>query len=122
MITVEKIGKGTYFEDAFKLSFKYDPVTVGKVKELAQRRYLPEERAWEIPAFELPNLVDKVGINNIKSEEAVLDLPPKVHHTEYVIVIVPLFDVGFIVDKSQYVSREKRARKNHIFKAFDGRL
>lgn len=52
MITVEKIGKGTYFEDAFKLSFKYDPVTVGKVKELAQRRYLPEERAWEMRGLE----------------------------------------------------------------------
>ena len=72
MITVEKIGQGTYFEDAFKLSFKYDPVTVSKVKELAQRRYLPEERAWEIPAFELPNLVSKVGINNIKSDDSVL--------------------------------------------------
>lgn len=72
MIIVEKIGQGTYFEDAFKLSFKYDPVTVGKVRELAQRRYLPEERAWEIPAYELPNLVNKVGINNIKSDEAVL--------------------------------------------------
>ena len=52
--------------------FRYDPVTVGKVKELAQRRYLPEERAWEIPAYELPNLVNKVGINNIKSDDAVL--------------------------------------------------
>ena len=37
MITVEKIGQGTYFEDAFKLSFRYDPVTVGKVKELFTR-------------------------------------------------------------------------------------
>lgn len=72
MITVEKIGKGTYFEDAFKLSFRYDPVTVGKVKELAQRRYLPEERAWEIPAFELPNLVEKVGINNLKGDDAII--------------------------------------------------
>lgn len=72
MITVEKLGKGTYFEDAFKLSFKYDPTTVAKVKELAERRYLPEDRAWEIPAHELPNLVNKVGIHNIKSDEAVV--------------------------------------------------
>lgn len=72
MITVEKLGKGTYFEDAFKLSFKYDPVTIAKVKELTQRRYLPEDRAWEIPAYELPNLVEKVGIHNIQSEEAVV--------------------------------------------------
>lgn len=72
MITVEKLGKGTYFEDAFKLSFKYDPATLAKVKELAQRRYLPDDRAWEIPAYELPNLVEKVGIHNIQSEEAVV--------------------------------------------------
>jgi len=73
MITVEKLEKGTYFEDAFKLSFKYDPSIVAKVKELAQRRYLPDERAWEIPVFELPNLVEKIGIHNIKSEEGVVN-------------------------------------------------
>ena len=53
MIRVEKVGQGTYFEDAYKLSFKYDPNTVAKIKELAQRRYLPDERAWEIPVHEL---------------------------------------------------------------------
>ena len=47
MITVEKLEKGTYFDDAFKISFRYDPTTVAKVKELAERRYLPEDRAWE---------------------------------------------------------------------------
>lgn len=73
MITVEKLEKGTYFDDAFKLSFRYDPTTVAKVKELAERRYLPEDRAWEIPAHELPNLIEKVGLNNIKSEEAVIN-------------------------------------------------
>lgn len=52
MITVEKLEKGTYFDDAFKISFRYDPTTVAKVKELAERRYLPEDRAWEIPAHE----------------------------------------------------------------------
>lgn len=71
MIKVEKIGKGTYFDDAYKLSFKYDPTTVAKVKELAQRRYLPEERAWEIPVYELPNLIDKIGLSNISAEEAI---------------------------------------------------
>lgn len=69
MITVEKLEKGTYFDDAFKISFRYDPTTVAKVKELAERRYLPEDRAWEIPAHELPALIEKVGLNNIKSEE-----------------------------------------------------
>lgn len=69
MLKIEKIGKGTYFDDAYKLSFKYDPITVAKIKELSQRRYLPEERAWEIPVHELPNLVDKVGLCNIKADE-----------------------------------------------------
>lgn len=31
MITVEKLEKGTYFDDAFKISFRYDPTTVAKV-------------------------------------------------------------------------------------------
>lgn len=69
MIRVEKIGKGTYFDDAYKISFKYDPTTVAKVKELAQRRYLPDDRAWEIPSFELPNLVEKIGLSNISAED-----------------------------------------------------
>lgn len=63
MITVEKLEKGTYFDDAFKISFRYDPTTVAKVKELAERRYLPEDRAWEIPAHELPALIEKVTID-----------------------------------------------------------
>lgn len=73
MVTVEKLDKGTYFDDAFKVSFKYDPTTVAKIKELAERRYLPDDRAWEIPAYELPNLVEKLGINNINSNSGVLD-------------------------------------------------
>lgn len=57
MIKVQKIGKGTYFKDAYKVSFKYDTNILAKVKSLAERRYLSEERAWEIPAHELPNLM-----------------------------------------------------------------
>lgn len=72
MITVEKLEKGTYFDDAFKISFRYDPTIVAKIKELAERRYLPEDRAWEIPAHELPALIEKLGLSNIKSEEAVV--------------------------------------------------
>jgi SNF2 family DNA or RNA helicase len=68
MVKVEKIGKGAYFEDAYKLSFKYDINTVAKIKELAQRRYLPEDRAWEIPSCELPNLIEKMGLSNISAE------------------------------------------------------
>lgn len=69
MLKVEKLEKGTYFEDAYKVSFKYDATTVAQIKELAQRRYLPEDRAWEIPVYELPNLVEKIGINNISADE-----------------------------------------------------
>lgn len=72
MIRVEKLERGTYFDDAYKISFRYDPVTVSKVKELAQRRYLPEDRAWEIPNYELPNLIDKVGLGSIEAEEAII--------------------------------------------------
>ena len=72
MIRVKKLEKGTYFDDAYMLSFRYDPSTVAKVKELAQRRYLPEERAWEIPSYELPNLIDKVGLSSIEAEDALL--------------------------------------------------
>lgn len=72
MVKVERIGRGTYFDDAYKVSFKYDPTTVAKIKELAQRRYLPDERAWEIPSYELPNLVDKLGVNNILAEDTLL--------------------------------------------------
>lgn len=78
MIRVEKLGQGTYFDDAYKISFKYDFTIVSKIKELSQRRYLPEDRAWEIPSYELPNLVDKVGIHNIIADEAITGaLQPK---------------------------------------------
>lgn len=73
MILVEKLEKGTHFEDAFRLSFKYNYDTVAKVKELGQRRYLPDDKAWEIPAHELPNLVAKVGIHNIAGKSDILD-------------------------------------------------
>ena len=77
MIRVEKIGQGLYFKDAYKISFKYNPNTVAKVKELAQRNYLPEERAWEIPTSELPNLIQKVGASNIISEDLGAELKSK---------------------------------------------
>lgn len=73
MILVEKLEKGTHFEDAFRLSFKYNYDTVAKLKELGQRRYLPEDKAWEIPAHELPNLVAKVGVHNITGKSDILD-------------------------------------------------
>ena len=65
MINLDKVEKGVYFPDAFRVSFRYSPQTVEKIKRLSQRRYLPEERAWEIPSSELINLVDIFGISNI---------------------------------------------------------
>lgn len=34
MITVEKLEKGTYFDDAFKISFRYDPTTIANTNRL----------------------------------------------------------------------------------------
>ena len=68
MINLEKLKKGTYFPDAFKVSFRYSPQTVEKIKRLKQRRYLPEDRAWEIPSSELINLVDLFGVGEINIE------------------------------------------------------
>lgn len=65
MIKLEKLEKGTYFRDAFKVSFKYDPETVERIKKLRYRRYLPEERAWEIPTSELIHLVDLMGVDSL---------------------------------------------------------
>ena len=72
MIKVEKIGKGTYFEDAYKVSFRYDVATLNKVKSLAERRYLPEEKAWEIPAYELPALT-KIFEGEIETSDKIMD-------------------------------------------------
>lgn len=67
-IKLEPIGKGTFFEDAYKVSFKYDVKILAQVKSLAERRYLPEERAWEIPAYEVENLMKKMGELNAQIE------------------------------------------------------
>ncbi len=72
MIKVEKIGKGTYFGDAYKVSFRYDVATLNKVKSLAERRYLPEEKAWEIPAYELPALT-KLFVGEIETDDKIMD-------------------------------------------------
>jgi SNF2 family DNA or RNA helicase len=60
MVKVENIGKGTYFDDAYKLTFRYDTRIITQIKSLAQRRYLPEERAWEIPVYELGDLTERL--------------------------------------------------------------
>lgn len=60
MITVEKLEKGTYFDDAFKISFRYDPTTVASLNA------------------ELNTVMLR------RKKEEVLDLPPKLYSTEYV--------------------------------------
>ena len=40
MVRVQRLEKGTYFDNAYMISFRYDPSTVAKVKELALRREL----------------------------------------------------------------------------------
>jgi len=68
MVKLERIGKGTYFDDAFRVSFKYNTDTLNKVKQLANRRYIPDVREWEIPASELISLVNLIGIDNITAD------------------------------------------------------
>lgn len=68
MVKLERIGKGKYFDDAFRVSFKYDVDILNKIKQLANRRYLPDDKAWEIPSSELIPLVDLVGIENVTAD------------------------------------------------------
>lgn len=58
MITVEKLEKGTYFDDAFKISFRYDPTTVAKyapvfgeeapVEVVEEKQEEPQEKAYTV--------------------------------------------------------------------------
>lgn len=73
MVKIEKQEKGIYFEEAFRISFKYSTEILSKVKQLAERRYLVEEKAWEIPAHELPNFVELIGINNIVTDPKIAE-------------------------------------------------
>lgn len=74
----------------------------------------------------LANIDEEVAVyldeNKQLKVEYILEHLDKVEiYPDKVIVIVPLFDVGFIVDKSQYVSREKWKRKNNFFKFAAGK-
>ncbi len=67
----------------------------------------------------LENIDNEVSVyldeNKQLKVEYILEHLDKVEvYPDKVIVIVPLFDVGFIVDKAQYVSREKRRGKDHF--------
>ena len=112
MITVEKLEKGTYFDDAFKISFRYDPTTVAKVKELAERRYLPEDRAWEIPAHELPALIEKVGLTALRPSKKILsDEDPTSKKT------LPDTSKNFLLNKDSKDNIEKSISKEMEGKA-----
>lgn len=58
MIRLTKIENGVHFSPAYRITFRYDPVTVGKVKTLTERRYLPDDRAWEIPERVLSEVLE----------------------------------------------------------------
>ena len=58
-----------------------------------------------------------LDVNKKLKSEYILEHLDRVEiYPDKVIVIVSLFDVGFIVDKEQYVSREKWGWKDYIFK------
>lgn len=75
MVKIEKLKNGTYFENAYKISFRYDAMILAQVKSLAQRRYLPDDRAWEIPAHELPNIIQRIkGLGeSIKADDNIIN-------------------------------------------------
>ena len=67
----------------------------------------------------LANIDEEVAIylneNKQLKVEYILEHLEKVEiYPDKVIVIVPLFDVGFIVDKEQYVSREKWSGEDNL--------
>lgn len=54
MINVKKIRDGKHYKDAIRVAFPYDVRILAKIKELEERRYIPEDKEWEIPAYSLP--------------------------------------------------------------------
>ena len=85
-----------------------------KIAELKQEIEANKTQFEDIAEIdrELANIDEEVAIylneNKQLKVEYILEHLEKVEiYPDKVIVIVPLFDVGFIVDKEQYVSREK---------------
>ena len=92
-----------------------------KIAELKQEIEANKTQFEDIAEIDrvLANIDEEVAIylneNKQLKVEYILEHLEKVEiYPDKVIVIVPLFDVGFIVDKEQYVSREKRCRKNNL--------
>lgn len=69
MITVSQKCKGTKFEDAVLLSFKYDAQTVERIKQLPNRWYRLAEKSWEIPVEDIPFLINKFGVEGVRFED-----------------------------------------------------
>lgn len=65
MIKLEKLESGTYFRDAFLVTYRHSKEYLDKIRKLKYRRYIPEKQAWEIPASELKQLVDLFGEDDI---------------------------------------------------------
>ncbi|MBE6089862.1 MAG: hypothetical protein E7206_17875 [Clostridium beijerinckii] len=55
MIKVKKI------KDVLNVSFDYDPDIVSKIKTLTARKYLSDTKAWEVPLWEIKNLIKIFG-------------------------------------------------------------
>ena len=58
--------------------------------------------------------------NQLKIEYILEHLSQVEIYPDKVIVIVPILSEGIVVEKSQYVSREKREGKDYLFEAADG--
>lgn len=65
MIKLEKLESGTYFRDAFLVTYRHSKENLDKIRKLKYRRYIPEKQAWEIPASELKQLVNLFGEDEI---------------------------------------------------------
>ena len=96
-----------------------------KIAELKQEIEANKTQFEDIAEIDrvLANIDEEVAIylneNKQLKVEYILEHLEKVEiYPDKVIVIVPLFDVGFIVDKEQYVSREKSTIKMNCFTAF----
>lgn len=58
--------------------------------------------------------------SQLKVEYLLEHLEKVVIYPDKAVVIIPILCEGFVVDKAQYVSREKRGGKEHDHQAFDG--
>ena len=55
MIKVEKV------KDNLLVSFDYDAALVDKIKSLPTRKYIADMKAWQIPQWEIKDLIELFG-------------------------------------------------------------